>query len=109
MRLLHVGIVLCLLTAAFADTVTLKSGRVVRGTYLGGSARQVRMEVGDEIQSVDVTEIDRIEFGGPAGPLADARPAPPPRETNDRPVLRRPEENVMRPEPAPAPARESAR
>ena len=68
MRLLHVGIALSLATAAFADTVTLKNGRVIEGTYLGGSARQVRVEVGDQIRTLDVGEIDRIEFGGPAAP-----------------------------------------
>jgi hypothetical protein len=96
MRILHVGIVLALATSAFADTVKLKSGKVVEGTYLGGSARQVRLEVGDQIQTLDVADIDRIEFGA----IVAAAPAPPPRPApvqNDRPVL-------MRPESAPAPA-----
>src|SRR4051812_11777363 len=95
MRLLHIGIALSLVTAAFADTVRLKNGRVIEGTYLGGSARQVRVEVGDQIRTVDVSDIERIEFGG--------QPAPPPYEAENRPVLRRNDrpENVMRPEPAP--------
>lgn len=97
MRLLHFGILLGLVTASFADTVRMKDGRVVHGTYLGGSARQVRMEVGDQIQSLDVTDIDRIEFSRMA--------APPPEEADVRPTLRRGdeparrEENVMRPDP----------
>src|SRR5206468_991654 len=98
MRLLHVGIALSLATAGFADTVRLKNGRVIEGTYLGGSARQVRVEVGDQIRTLDVGEIDRIEFGG--------QPAPPPVEAESRPVLRRNNdrpENVMRPELAPPP------
>jgi hypothetical protein len=101
MRLLHVGIPLLLVTAGFADTVRLKNGRVIEGTYLGGSARQVRVEVGDQIRTLDVVEIDRIEFGG--------QPAPPPVEAESRPVLRRNDrpDNVMRPElnpPPPPPA-----
>ena len=97
MRLLHVGIALSLVTAGFADTVRLKNGRVIEGTYLGGSARQVRVEVGDQIRSLDVSEIDRIEFGG--------QPAPPPVEAENRPVLRRNDrpDNVMRPDPPPPP------
>jgi hypothetical protein len=131
MRLLTVGIALALVTASYADTVRLKDGRVIQGTYLGGSARQVRMEVGDQIQSLDVMDIERIEFGGQtAAPAArrsaqdDNRPVlrradnppaadndrpvlrrsdNPPAEADDRPILRR-EDNVLRPDAdAPAP------
>ena len=107
MRLLHVGIALSLVTAVFADTVRLKNGRVIEGNYLGGSARQVRVEVGDQIRTVEVSDIDRIEFGGSVTP-------PRPAEAENRPVLRRNNdrpENVMRPEmaPPPPPPAESAR
>src|SRR6478735_6240391 len=64
MRLLQIGIAFALATAGFADTVTLKSGRVLNGTYLGGTARQVRVEVGDRVETLDVSEVSRIEFGG---------------------------------------------
>lgn len=64
MRLLNFGISLTLVMAAMAaDTVTLRDGRVVTGTYLGGSPREVRIETADQIQEVDVTDIVRIEFG----------------------------------------------
>ena len=64
MRLLHIGIALALATAGFADTVTLKSGRVINGTYLGGTARQIRVEVADRIETLDVSERgpDRIRW-----------------------------------------------
>jgi hypothetical protein len=96
--------ILALATFAFADTVKLKDGRVVQGTYLGGSSRQVRMEVGDQIQTLDVTDIDRIEFGSQAMAPAQAvtRPAPEPeRAPEARPVL-------MRPDAAPPPAPQQA-
>src|SRR6476661_2070458 len=64
MRLQHIAIAFALVTAGFADTITLKNGRVINGTYLGGTARQVRVEVGDRIQTVEIGEISRIEFGG---------------------------------------------
>ena len=102
MRILYAGIALVVAASAFADTVKLKNGRVIQGTYLGGSARQVRMEVGDQIQTVDVAEIDRIEFGAtvaaaaPAAPKAAPAPAPE-AAPEARPVL-------MRPDPTPAPA-----
>jgi hypothetical protein len=97
MRLTYAGIVLSVATLAFADTITLKNGNVINGTYLGGSAREVRVDLGDRIQNVDVSDITRIEFGG-APPVAAA---PPRREY---------ETNVMRPQepPPPPPRRVSA-
>lgn len=64
MRLLQLGMSLVLaLTAVSADTVTLKNGRAINGTYLGGSAREVRIETGDKIETLDVTDINSIQFG----------------------------------------------
>ncbi|HMD96390.1 MAG TPA: hypothetical protein VKM93_03535 [Terriglobia bacterium] len=45
-----------------ADTVTLKNGQVIEGTYLGGSPRGVKIETGNQIQTLDVADILRIEF-----------------------------------------------
>lgn len=63
-RLSQIGLTLVLaLTASAADTVTLKDGRVVNGTYLGGSAREVKIEIEDKIQTLDVSDINTIQFG----------------------------------------------
>jgi hypothetical protein len=80
MRLLHIGFALLLATAGYADIVTLKSGRVINGTYLGGSAREVRVEVGDQIETFDTTQIAKIEFGNGTAAASSDR---------NRPVLRR--------------------
>ena len=65
MRLIHIGMSLCLgMVATAADTVTLKDGRVVTGIYLGGTAREVKIEAGDQIQTWDVANVSRIDFGG---------------------------------------------
>lgn len=63
--------------AMFADTLQLKDGRSISGTYLGGNARQVRMEVGDSIQSFDISDVREIRFGGTvaAAPVTAAAPA----------------------------------
>jgi hypothetical protein len=47
----------------WADTITLKSGNTIQGTYLGGDSRNVRVAVGERVESVNVGEIARIEFG----------------------------------------------
>ncbi|HUJ22705.1 MAG TPA: hypothetical protein VLX58_14330 [Bryobacteraceae bacterium] len=62
---------LCLLNA---DTLTLKDGSTVSGTFLGGSARQIRMAVGDSIQTFDIERVSTIQFG-PAAQAVQAAPA----------------------------------
>ena len=70
MRLIHIGMSLCLgMAAVAADTVTLKDGRAITGIYVGGSPREVRIEDGTQIQLLDVAKIARIEFGNAQGPL----------------------------------------
>jgi hypothetical protein len=87
MRLIHLGMTFALAAGCLlADTVTLKSGRVINGTYLGGTARTVRVDMGDRIETLDVSDVARIEFSGPPAN------APAPRESgSDRPSVRRPE------------------
>ena len=64
MRLLHFGISLVFAVTAFAaDTVRLKAGRVIAGTYLGGSPREIRIETGDKIENLNIADIDSIHFG----------------------------------------------
>jgi hypothetical protein len=73
-------IVFALPLALLADTVVLRSGKTVEGTYLGGDSRRVRMAVGDGVQSFGIEEITQIRFGDaattPAAKPAKAKPAP---------------------------------
>ena len=45
-----------------ADTLTLRDGRTYNGTYLGGTSRQVRLEVNGNIQTYDVTDVRSLTF-----------------------------------------------
>jgi hypothetical protein len=83
MRLLHLVMGLALATTAFADVITLKNGRVINGTYLGGSPRQVKVEVADQIMTLEVSDIARIEFSG----IGNASSAP--ANDGNQPTLRR--------------------
>src|ERR1700722_16160618 len=82
LRLTTIGVLLTSLCCA--DTLTLRSGRVVTGQYLGGDARHIRMAIGDHVDTFNVEEVGDIEFGpggapspgAPAQPLA--QPPPPP-------------------------------
>jgi hypothetical protein len=63
MRTRSLWMVLMVTTLAFADRLTLRSGKVVEGTYLGGDARTVRMAVGDKIESFAVSDVWSLQFG----------------------------------------------
>jgi hypothetical protein len=69
MRLFHIAVILAIASVGLADTITLKNGRVINGTYLGGTARTVRVDTGSDIQQLDVGDIARIEFGDAAAPV----------------------------------------
>jgi hypothetical protein len=60
-----------------ADTLTLRSGRVITGQYLGGDARHVRMAIGDHVDTFNVEDIGDIEFGGDSRSAAPPPPPPP--------------------------------
>lgn len=65
-----------------ADTLTLRSGRVINGQYLGGDARHIRMAIGDHVDTFNVEDVGDIEFSGDARnsapPPPPPAPAPPP-------------------------------
>ena len=92
MRLLHIAVIIVAATVCLADTITLKDGRVIHGTYLGGTARQMRIEMGDQIQTLDVSDVARIEFGGSA-PMAEQ--APPMREERREERREAPQQGVL--------------
>lgn len=77
MKLRLVLIAVATLSLAFADKLTLRSGKVVEGTYLGGDSRQIRMAVGDKIESYQVMDIWSLQFGAApaAAPTQPSQPA----------------------------------
>ncbi len=48
---------------ASADTITLRDGRSVHGTYLGGDSRNVRIATSDRVETFSVGDISTIRFG----------------------------------------------
>ena len=72
---------------AAADTLELKSGKVIQGKYLGGTQHILRFEVNGEVQTFNTNDIVALTFTGrssgpppaPApAPVAAPAPAPPP-------------------------------
>jgi hypothetical protein len=105
MRLIYAGIVFACASLGFADTITLKNGTVIQGTYLGGTARSVRVDDGTSVQTLDIFDVSKIEFGSSAPAMRSPRPVERnvDRSNDDRPILRRSESNVMRPNDTPPP------
>lgn len=67
-------------SVAAADTLELKSGKVIQGRYLGGTAAVLRFEVNGEVQTFSANDIVALTFTGRSGgatPMA-AAPAPAP-------------------------------
>ncbi len=75
MRLRTAILALACAAACRADTLTLRNGQVVQGTYMGGTARTVKMQVDDTVKTYDVTDIATLQFTPPS-PTASAKPAP---------------------------------
>jgi hypothetical protein len=66
MQLISIGFCLALAGILPADTLTLRNGRQIQGIFLGGSPREVKIDLGDRIQTLNLDEIARIDFTVPA-------------------------------------------
>jgi hypothetical protein len=71
-----VALGLFLVGAAFADTLELKDGRVLKGRYLGGTQAVLRFEVNGEVQTFNTSDIVAVTFTGGSAYSAPAAPAP---------------------------------
>jgi len=78
MRLFSLAFALTFAAVGLADTIVMKDGRAIRGTFLGGSPRQVKIEVGDQIQTLDIGDISRIDFTQSAASVPNNAPPPQP-------------------------------
>jgi hypothetical protein len=58
-----------------ADTLTLRDGETIRGTFLGGSSRDVRMDLNGQIRTFDLGQVQSITFDQDS---SQGYPAPPP-------------------------------
>src|SRR5579871_447770 len=83
----------------FADVLTLRDGTRIRGQYLGGDARQIRMAVDDRIETYQVDTISGLEFTSQsqAGRPAVNVPPPGPPQPVDRDA-RGEEPRILRPD-----------
>jgi len=65
---------LFLVGVAAADTLELKSGKVLQGKYLGGTQAVLRFEVNGEVQAFNTNEVVALTFTGHSGNAAGTAP-----------------------------------
>jgi hypothetical protein len=84
------AILLLIANLGVADTITFRDGRAVRGSFLGGDARNIRVAVGDRVETYAVSDVTNIAFdNGSSSSTAAAVPAPPPAPRQEaRPLTR---------------------
>ena len=73
--------------SAWADTLELRDGRVIRGKFMGGTEASLRMEINGTVQSFAISQVLALSFSESTGaslvpveaePVAAAAPAPQP-------------------------------
>ena len=69
---------------AAADTISLRGGETIQGTYLGGSARQIRFDVNGNIRTFDVGQVQSVNFNDGYTPAGQQTPASDPNFQRDR-------------------------
>ena len=80
MRLNTILLTFAVAILASADTLTLRNGQTLQGTFLGGTSRQVRIEVNGDVRTYDVSEIRSVAFSETAAEPVRRAEAPPPRQ-----------------------------
>jgi|SRR5580698_6975305 hypothetical protein len=73
--ILALALALACAAACRPDTLTLRNGQIVQGTYMGGTARTVKMQVNDDVKTYDVTDIATLQFTPPATAASATPPA----------------------------------
>ncbi|MCU1218848.1 MAG: hypothetical protein JWN42_45 [Candidatus Angelobacter sp.] len=79
--------------SAFADTLELKNGSVIKGSFVGGSEAQVSFRVGSTVQHYPVADIATLKFDSDIGRSSNY---------DDSALRSRPESNYAAAAPAPA-------
>ena len=85
----------------FGDTLYLRSGAAIQGSFAGGDTRQMKMIVGDHVETYRLEEIQRLEFGSARGGDSAMAAPPAPRYTEQNADSGRFDRNTPPPPPAP--------
>lgn len=73
-----------------ADVLTLRTGETITGTYLGGTSRQVRMDLNGDSRTYDIAQVQSLIFTDqsyPPVPQPRTEAYPPPDRQRDYPPV----------------------
>ena len=101
-----IALALILSISAFADTIELKNGKLVKGRYLGGTQNTIRFEVDGKVELFSVADVLALTFGETAIAPSVAEPAARPAPAAPAPAAPAP---PARPVPAETPKAPAAR
>lgn len=63
MKMFPLWLALASVTVLCADQLTLKTGSILQGAYLGGDSRTVRFAVADQVKTIPISDVQAIAFG----------------------------------------------
>jgi hypothetical protein len=87
MRCASVAVALALATSlAWADTLELKNGSLIKGKFLGGTETEIRFQVGSSVQKYNVADIVSLKFDSEGAPAAAPSPTAAPTGTPPPPA-----------------------
>jgi len=58
-------LILCQVGLLFADDLTLKDGRRISGSVESGNVVEIRVKTGDQTQTIDIHDVQTIQFSSP--------------------------------------------
>src|SRR5512141_2894060 len=73
---LVVAVITFLASAAWADSLQLKNGSLIKGRYLGGTESEITFKVGSSTQHYAIADVEAITFDQSGVPAPVAVPAP---------------------------------
>lgn len=65
MRIRSLALALLVAAAGLADTLALRTGQVLEGSFLGGTPRQIRFETGGRVETFEITDVINLSFSAP--------------------------------------------
>jgi hypothetical protein len=75
---LHYGIIVfcvaLLASVSWADTLELKNGSVINGTFVGGTETRISFRVGSTIQRYDIADVESLHFDSQQAALPNQEP-----------------------------------
>ena len=69
-----IPLLLVLVASAFADTLTLRDGTSVSGTWVGIDSRQISFLVNEQIRTYPRSDIAKVTFGPAPSPQSPSSP-----------------------------------